>query len=118
MKLILVLALFSSVVLAQEPQPLDFDWRNLKDIWEHPRLQSAAQNIRTRFGIQKGRSADLRGIVGGSYARTGQFPFHALTVIDDMWWCGSSFLNANWALTVRIFFFSTFSHDLTKCIKM
>jgi len=90
----------SSVALAQVPQPFNFDWRNLKDIWEHPRLEPTVQNFQSRFGINlRTNATNLRGVVGGNYARLGQFPFHVLTVIDDMWWCGSSLLNANWALT-------------------
>jgi len=97
MKSILALALLSSVVLAQVPQPFDFNWSDLRSIWESPRLQPAAQNFTSRYGINK--STNERGIVGGSPAREGQFPFHLLLVIDDMWWCGGSLLNANWALT-------------------
>jgi chymotrypsin len=93
-----VLALLSSVVLAQVPKPLDFNWRDLKDIWRHPRLQPAVQNIQSRFGITA-RTNPLQRIVGGEAAFVGQFPFHVLTVIDNMWWCGGSLLNANWALT-------------------
>lgn len=104
MKLILVLALLSSVVLAQVPQPLDFDWRDLKDIWGHPRLQPAVHNIESRSGFPKRTNGQQRSIVGGNIARVGQFPFHVLTVIDGMWWCGGSLLNANWVLTVRISF--------------
>lgn len=105
MKLILVLALLSSVVLAQVPQPLEFNWRDLKDIWERPGLQPAVQNFKSRYGINKKPTTttnSIERIVGGSYARLGQFPFSVLVVIDNAWWCGGSILNANWVLTVSI----------------
>lgn len=105
MKLILVLALLSSVVLAQVPQPLDFDWRNLKDIWEHPRLQPGRRSIESRLGISKRPPTtrnSLERIVGGNNATLGQFPHYVLTVIDGEWWCGSSLVSSNYALTVSI----------------
>jgi len=99
MKSILVLAILSSVVLAQVPKPFNFNWRDLKNIWELPRLQPALKNITSRNGIDTNEITNLPRIVGGDVARLGQFPFSKLLVIEDMWWCGGSLINANWVLT-------------------
>lgn len=82
------------------PQSLDVDWKNVKNIWESPELQTALHNIDpTRSNIDLSPR-----IVGGSYATTGQFPFHVLLVLTDSqssYWCGGSLLNEYWVLTVR-----------------
>jgi len=101
------------VALAQlpKPQPLDFDWRDLKNIWESPRLEPAVKRITSRYdlGYDLKSTIDQRGIVGGNYARLGQFPFHTLLVIDGMWWCGGSLINANFILTAAHCIYESFS---------
>jgi len=96
-----VLAVLCSVALAQlpKPQPLDFNWRDLKNIWQSPRLEPALQRFRSRLSMRDLDSHDLQRIVGGNEARVSQFPFSVLTVIDNMWWCGGSIINANYVLT-------------------
>lgn len=94
MKSILVLCLLGSVVFAQIPQKLDFDYTKLKSIWESPRLSSFAKNLNIKASANNGR------IVGGDYAVAGQFPHHVLTIIDGGYWCGGSIIKPDWVLTV------------------
>jgi len=91
-----VLTLLCSAVLAQVTQPFNYNVKDLKYIWESPRLQPAVNNITAHHGINK--NANER-IIGGSFASLGQFPFHVLTIIDGQWWCGGSIINQYWVLT-------------------
>lgn len=100
MKLIIVLTFLCAAALAQVPHKLNV--KNLKDIWESPRLQTARTNIESRLSKTVGRNRNsTERVVGGSIAAEGQFPFHVFTVIDDQWICGGSLINADWVLTVR-----------------
>jgi len=117
MKLLLVLAVLCSVALAQipSPQPLPFNWRELKNIWSSPRLEPALKRMESRFGLKSIRQAhqnDLRRIVGGENASLGQFPFSLLLVVDDMWWCGCSLINANYALTAAHCIYQAFTASM------
>jgi len=97
MKLVLALIFLSATALAEKPTPFDFDWRDLKDIWESPELQPALKNIAPHYDKIKDKTGGR--IVGGELASLGQFPFHVLLIIDGGYWCGGSLLNANWVLT-------------------
>lgn len=99
MKLILLsLCLLGAAVFAEEAQetyPFDFDYTQLKSIWEAPEyahLRSKTLGDDPRAGR----------IVGGQLAHAGQFPHHVLLVIDGaLYWCGGSLIYENWVLTVR-----------------
>lgn len=104
MKLIFVLALFGTAVLAQELHPFDFDVKGLKDIWEAPRLQPARRRLEAKLGIPRTNNISSSRIIGGSDAKTGQFPFQKLLVIDGQWWCGGGLVSSRYILTVRIYF--------------
>ncbi|CRK86623.1 CLUMA_CG000460, isoform A [Clunio marinus] len=95
MKLTLLLVIFATATLAQDLTPFDFDWRELKSVWESPELLPTLKKIDPSY------DATVRGgrIVGGSIAEVGQFPFSVLVVMDEGYWCGGSLLNAYWVLT-------------------
>ncbi|CRK86622.1 CLUMA_CG000459, isoform A [Clunio marinus] len=61
MKLTLLLVLFATATLAQDPTPFDFDWRELKSVWESPELLPTLKKIDPSY------DATVRGgrIVGG-----------------------------------------------------
>jgi len=100
MQFLLVLALLSSAALARVPTPFDFNWSDIKDIWESPRLEPAIRNITARRGfIENSENLKGRKIVGGNLAAVGQFPFHVLTIIDGQWWCGGSLITPYFVLT-------------------
>lgn len=95
MKLIFALVLLTTAAFAQEAKPLDFDWTQLKDIWESPELQPTAKRLFPNYDLKRGGR-----IINGVPAAVGQFPHHVLLVIDNAYWCGGSLLSSYWVLTV------------------
>lgn len=87
-------------VRSQLLQPFDVNMQDIKSIWESPDLQPALTKINSF--INNGNI--VHRIVGGDFALPEQFLHHVLLHLESAYICGGSLLNANWILTVRMFF--------------
>lgn len=88
---------------AEGPHAFEFDWKSVKNIWNSPALTSTAQNL--AINAEDDISYPNLGsrIVGGNVASPGQFPHHVLLILSDgaaSYWCGGSFVNPYWILSV------------------
>lgn len=103
MNLVLVLIALGSIAqgsMAQDLTPFDFDWNDVKDIWDALDMEEALGKI-----IPDEYKTLKQKIVGGSDAKPSQFPFYVLLKIflgTQVAACGGSLLNYNWVLTVRL----------------
>lgn len=98
MKFAVLLFTLSSLSFGQKLYPLDFDWKDIKSIWESPELKPVLKII-SPTSNEPEKFLESR-IVGGKIAKPGQFPHSVVLIIDKGWMCAGSILNSYWVLTV------------------